>query len=53
MLIKSGSISTYLRVNEIDLLAKIARRQDVSMSALLRRMVRNELRQGAIEKTEK
>ena len=31
MLVKGGSISTYLRVTEIDLLAKIARRQDVSM----------------------
>ena len=45
-LVKSASVSLYLPVSEVDLLAKIARRHDVSMSALLRRMVRNELAPG-------
>ena len=46
-------MSTYLQVNEIDLLAKIARRHDVSMSGLLRQMIRRELRKGDVEKIEK
>lgn len=46
-------MSTYLQVNEIDLLAKIARRHDVSMSGLFRQMIRRELREGATEKLEK
>ena len=47
------SVSTYLRSPEVDLLARLARRHDVSMSGLLRQMIRNELRTGGIEKLEK
>jgi Ribbon-helix-helix protein, copG family len=44
--------SVYLRATEVDMLAKIALRNDVSLSWLIRRMVRHSLRQGAIEKIE-
>ena len=53
MPVKGCSVSCYLRTPEVDLLARIARRQDVSMSGLLRRMIRNELRTGGVEKIEK
>ena len=47
----SGLLSKlYLRSPEVDLLARIARRRDVSMSRLLRQMVRRELRKDATEK---
>ena len=44
------SVSLYLRSPEVDLLARIARRRDVSMSGLFRQMVRRELCKDATEK---
>jgi hypothetical protein len=46
-------VSTNLRSPEVDLLARLARRHDVSMSGLLRQMIRRELRKGDVEKIEK
>ena len=53
MLVKGCSVTCYLREPEVDLLARLARRHDVSMSGLLRQMIRRELRTGGIEKLEK
>jgi hypothetical protein len=49
-LVKGCTVSTYLREPEIDRLARLARRHDMSLSGLLRQLIRRELRGGGVEK---
>jgi len=47
------SVSCFLRTPEVDKLVRLARRHDVSVSALLRGMIRREPRSGGVEPIEK